>query len=284
MSSRGDRDILLPEQRGPWRVVRELVSLLSPRPKAPSVVEDVGPYELALAFEYLAVRCEEAGDLLDDLAEVLAARIASLRGHGRFLLQCKLADALNRPESGRFLLALHLATRVPVPQARTALLQMLTRGDMARWAFERQGSGDTEQAAAGENGTSQGQSARQTFDLRPAVVAALGQLRDPSLLGLFHRLLEKLSRKPVTSPAIVAAVHWALMNLAPGGQGEPVPVGLLRDRAGKALAEPAGSGPRGVPQPPVDGNGHAAGAEGLAKTSLSSAAKSSERDDLLAGF
>lgn len=213
--NRCDRDILLPEERDPWRILRDLRSLLRRRPRPAVVVESAAPEDLRLAFEYLAAECRSAGTLLENLAEPLAARMAALTGQRRFAVQCKLAEALGDEEPGRFFVALHLATRVPVPQGRGLLLQMLTQGHLARWSFV-----DVRQASSGNGHLG-------AFDLRPAVVAALGQLRDPSLLGLFHRLLEKLSGTGAANEAVVAAVQWSLMNLAPGGYGEPMPMMML---------------------------------------------------------
>jgi hypothetical protein len=274
--NRGDRDILLPEEHDPWQILRDLRSLLARRrrPRSVPVVQTIEPEDLCLAFEYLAVECQAVGHLLEDLAEPLAVRMTALTGQNRYDMQCKLAEALGRREGGRFFVAVHLATRVPVPQARSPLLGMLTQANLGRWSFV-----DARQTPMA-NGIG------RTFDLRPAVVAALGQLRDPSLLGLFHRLLEKLSGSGRANEPVVAAVQWSLMNLAPGGQGEPVPMTMLNgtmtagEREGQA--RPAARSetvvPRGTAGQPTNG-GRGGGAR-----SDGTAAASGERNELLADF
>lgn len=290
MVNRGDRDILLPQEHDPWQILRDLRSLLPrrrPRPAPPAEVMEPG--DLCLAFEYLAAECQAAGHLLENLAEPLAAKMAALTGQGRFAVQCTLAESLGDQKSARFFLALHLATRVPVPQARSPLLRMLTQAGLAHWSF-RQQTRSNGRGAEGERGTGgataaapgdSGDGPARTFDFRPAVVAALGQLRDPSLLGLFHRLLEKLSGSPANDP-IVAAVQWSLMNLAPGGQGEPVPVSILNGKTD------AGENNASAPKAPAEGTparqSPAAHSSGNGHTSQSMQDAPSERSDLLGGF
>lgn len=234
MAASGDKDILLPQEPDPWQALRHLRSWL--RRRRPAGMPPVGPDDLCRAFDYLAAECAAGQALQEGLAEVLAARMASLQGQGRLAVQCRLAEVLRRPDCAALHLALYLATRMPVPQARTVLLEMLTQPAMARWSFP------LEPTSSGNGSSFDGP--RQTFDLRPMVVAALGQLRDPSLLGLFHRLLDKLGARPTEHLAIVAAVQWSLMNLAPGGQGEPMPAAILNDRCGGG---PEGQSPWAFP-------------------------------------
>lgn len=261
MHTQGIRDILLPQERPGSALVRRLWSMLRGvrlawrgRPGSLPVTE-IQPEDLWRAFEYLAGECQVSGMLHEGLVDVLAERFAGQAGQARFDLQCRLADGLGERTTVRFLLSLRIATRMPVPQARTQLLEMLAQPGLGRWqpASRRPSNGHMrrassrpdlhrvaaksapqEEAVPGGNG----QEARAGFDLRPAVIAALGQLRDPSLLGLFHRLLDKLAQTPDGQRNVMAAVQWSLMNLAPGGQGEPVPAAILS--MGRCVIDPDG--------------------------------------------
>lgn len=273
--NRDDQDTLA-LRPGKWQVLRDLVwrrSLRRPGPVPPAQL--VTASTLRLAFEYLAVECETAGRLLDDLAEPLAGKMVRLSGRARFDVQRKLADALRDQRPERFFLALHLATQLPVPQARSLLLHLLTRRDLSRWCF----------AGARVAG---GQPA--VFDLRAAVVAALGQLRDPSLLSLFHRLLERLPESVRGNDPVIAAVQWSLMNLAPGGQAEPMPMAMLSGRAasGRPDAEREGPLPTAKPQigtaDAVSGNGRANQLLEPVPAAPHCTTGSHERADLLADF
>lgn len=266
MVHRDDRDILLPPSRDPWRLLRDLRAWL-PRRRSESTPCQSAPQDLRLAFEYLAAECAAKAQLLEDLAQVLAANMAALSGQARFDVQCCLSEALTHTHSPRFYLALHLATSLPVPQARGSLLRMLTEASLAHWSFP----------VADESPLSP-----ETFDLRPVVVAALGQLQDPSLLGLFHRLLEKLAQLPTTDP-IFTAVHWSLMNLAPGNRSEPVPFAMLTRRRADAIVLPASHAAIGHQRAPVQqAAGNKAAGNGQ-KPAVPSSGRS-ERRDLLADF
>ena len=301
MPARGDRDILLPEERPRLEVLGRLRSMLrgfrwpagNTRPK--HAAADIGPADLWAALEYLVGEYEVTGTLREDLADTLAARFAEQAGQARFDLQCRLAAVLADRATVRFHVSLRVAAHVPVPQARTALLQMLTQPDLASWS--------PMPATAPTNGTG-----RHGHDLRPAVIAALGRVRDPSLLGLFHRLLEKLSAAPAGQEKVMAAVQWSLMNLAPGGAGEPVPAAILsttrpenHDPAtAPASADPAADGAstaealrvvaaiqarNASPAPAPGGNGSAAAAaKGQTGECRDAPAGASERSELLSGF
>lgn len=224
MPVRGDRDILLPQEDRRLHLVSRLRAILrwpSRLPKrasagpAPATTD---PADLWAGFEYLVGEYESTGSLREDLADALAASMAQQSGQSRFDVQCQLAGVLNDCRTVRFHGALRLATQMPVPQARTALLEMLTQPDLASWQPA---------PSSASRGNAQGRQCCKGHDLRPAVIASLGQLRDPSLLGLFHRLLEKLSSKPIEHRKLIAAVQWSLMNLAPGGSSESVPASIL---------------------------------------------------------
>ncbi len=174
--------------------------------------------ELWAVFEYLAVRCK-AGRWLVCLAEALAVRAAALADRERFAVQCRLAEALGQREGWRFFLALYLAGRVAVPQARGLLLEMLTRRDLV-WTVGS-GSGATtagtgdRRLGIGDNdggGDAGGDGLGSVIDLRPLVVGALGRLRDRSLNGVFRRLREKVSGL-AGNEAILAAVDDALAEM-----------------------------------------------------------------------
>jgi hypothetical protein len=301
MPVRGDRDILLPEERGRIEVLGRLRSILrgfrqttggtSPKQAPP----EISPTDLWGALEYLVGEYEVTGILHEDLADTLAAKFADQAGQARFDLQCRLAAALADRTTVRFHVSLRVAAHVPVPQARTALLQMLTQPDLAYWS--------SLPATASTNGTG-----LHGHDLRPAVIAALGRLRDPSLLGLFHRLLEKLSAAPAGQEKVIAAVQWSLMNLAPGGSGEPVPAAILsttRPEDHDPAAAPAGAAPAAddtstaealrvvaavqartaSPAASPGGNGAAAAAtKARPDASRDAPAGASERSELLSGF
>jgi len=189
------------------------------------------------AFEYLVGEYEATGRLREDLIDMLAATVDGRPGQSRFHVQCRLAGALADRKALRFHAALRLAARLPVPQARAALLAMLTQPDLALWRPAEPNA---------FSGGGRAQTGRQLrHDLRPLAIAALGQLRDPSLLGLFHRLLEKLSSRPAEHQNLIAAVQWSLMNLAPGGSGEPMPAEMLSTRPTTGSDEAAESGVTG---------------------------------------
>jgi len=196
---------------------------------------NLGPHDLWAAFEYLVGEHETTGRLPVDLVEALGTTLCGLKGQARFEVQCRLAATLADREVPRFLVALRLATLLPVPQARGVLLAMLTGPDLARWRPTRPA------VRCGKEGSK----VEETHDLRPLVIAALGQLRDPSLLGMFHRLLEKMSTRPTEHQNLIAAVQWSLMNLAPGGQGEPMPASILSTRPVTAPDDVPESGPSG---------------------------------------
>lgn len=299
MAVREDRDILLPPESDRLEVLRRVRSILRGfRPAKESVLSKSAPSgitaaDLWAAFEYLAGEYETTGHLREDLADTLAAKSALQSGQARFDLQCRLAGVLADRGSARFHVALWIATRLPVPQARTALLQMLTQPDLARWTLP---------AAAASPGGNGAQA--YGLDLRPAVVAALGQLRDPSLLGVFHRLLEKLLAAPAGQENVTAAVQWSLMNLAPGGCDEPVPAAILSTGSHKDRTPPvapaglAGDGtstaealrvlaafrdrPAAISPPPA--RHPAPEASGRANHPQEPPAGPSERDELLSGF
>jgi hypothetical protein len=239
----------------------------------------IPPEDLWSAFEYVAGEYEATAVLRDDLLDRLGASFARQTGQARFDLQCKLAALLADRGSLRFHAALRLATQVPVPQARTVLLEMLTVPGLARWQADsssgiKEPGKDSSANGARQHGPRPGSRVPRTvapepqagcatgldgphhdlqrYDLRPAVIAALGQLRDPSLLGLFHRLLEKLAGGPAANQSLTAAVQWSLMNLAPGGQAEPVPAAILSGRPPAARdchGEPVSSAEAGAAAP-----------------------------------
>lgn len=302
----GDRDILLPQEGPRLHLLSRLRSILRRPGRSACTISpkqtasDIGPVDLWAAFEYLVGEYEAAGALREDLLDPLAATFARQAGQARFDLQCKLSAVLADRRARRFHAALRLATQVPVPQARTALLEMLTQPDLARWL-----PGELPEAANGNGQEPQG------HDLRPAVIAALGQLRDPSLLGLFHRLLEKLSGNPAENQNLTAAVQWSLMNLAPGGHGEPVPASILSTRSpvrpdgdsqqapspvARASDDAASTAEAmrvvaairgrydGEPTPPGGTGTSAPTGQGPSKVAQDPPADPSERDELLSGF
>ncbi len=252
---RGDLDILFPQ--GPERLgwlsrLREALGRLRPalRKGLPSSraphpgASRIAAADLWAAFEYLVGEYEACGAIRDDLVDVLTAWFDRQTGQARFDLQRRLAGVLADRAVARFHVGLRMAARVPVPQARMVLLEMLTLPEIARWS---------PRPAAGNRNGQHGEG----HDLRPVVVAALGQLRDPSLLGLLHRLLEKLSVQPDGHENLLAAVQWSLMNLAPGGQGEPVPASIL------ATVPPQGPEQAGTPVASIPDGGDASTAEAM---------------------
>jgi hypothetical protein len=300
MPAQRDRDILLPQEPARLEVLSRLRSMLRTlrrfvRSPASQGLPEVGAADLWAAFEYLTGEYEATGALHEDLTDTLAAKFALQAGRARFDLQCRLAAVLADRSTVRFHVGLRLATHLPVPQARTALLQMLTQPDLARWTPQ------PTTAVPGGNG-----SHLHDLDLRPAVIAALGQLRDPSLLGLFHRLLEKLAAVPAGQGNVIAAVQWSLMNLAPGSRNEPVPAEILSTSSRNGQEPPAAPAAR---SPAADGTstaealrvvaafrdwpaaskpgprdrGDPAG-NGRVDNSQGPGAGSSERNELLSGF
>jgi len=167
--------------------------------------------DLQLALEYLAAEYEVTGRVCERHLEAMAGRLWNLTGHARAEWQSRLAAELMGSAPGKSYLALALAARFPVPHARAALLEMLTQEHVSHWRPDRAVAARSHnvQCAAGSDGS---------LDLRPMVIAALGQLRDPSLLGVFHQLLSKLSAGPEANGPLVAAVQEALSCLAPGPQ------------------------------------------------------------------
>jgi hypothetical protein len=302
----GDSNIPLPQRSPRLRLRGRLWSMLrraggsTGTASAKSAASDTGPQDIWGAFEYLVGEYEATGRLHVDLVDGLAATAGSQTGQARFDVQCNLAAALADRSAPRFHVALRLATRLPVPQARAALLAMLTEPDPALWRSAQR------PVFAGHDGSQMGQHHRH--DLRPAAIAALGQLRDPSLLGLFHRLLEKLSSRPAEHRDLIAAVQWSLMNLAPGGHGEPVPAAILSRRSAPGpdnAPEPGTTQPAAeaastvealrvvgaIPEPqPADGARAGQDGTGAAATdsrsggAQDSASGAAERDELLSGF
>lgn len=213
MRSREDRDILLPE-----------CDRRRPRPRMPRVgwrrlrrpsrrrADPIGAGDLLCAFEYVAAESRERPGACEPFLNALAARMMVPRGQERFALQVRLAEVLARDRSVRFHVALRVATRLPVPQARMTLLELLTQPGLAHWRPT------PEAGRAADWGPR---------DLRPLIIAALGQLRDPSLLSLFHRLLRKVADRTGPDGHLAAVIQWALMALGPSGRGQPVPRAML---------------------------------------------------------
>jgi len=148
--------------------------------------------DLQLALEYLAAEYEVTGRVCERHLEAMAGRLWNLTGHARTEWQSRLAAELMGSAPGKSYLALALAA-------------------VSHWRPDRAVAARSHnvQCAAGSDGS---------LDLRPMVIAALGQLRDPSLLGVFHQLLSKLSAGPEANGPLVAAVQEALSCLAPGPQ------------------------------------------------------------------
>lgn len=173
---------------------------------------DRGPLSLEdlwRVFEYLAAEHMAAGRVSEGHLEALAGELWLLSGAARTEAQCRLAAAINGAKPGEFYLAIQLAARFPVPHARGTLLEMLTQKHIARWRSSRPlKRPDRESDPRCEQ--------HEPIDLRPIVIAALGQLQDPSLLGLFHRLFGKLSASSQVNSEALAAVNRTLSRLAPG--------------------------------------------------------------------
>ena len=82
---------------------------------------------------YLASRLRAGQRVPAEQLDALAGRFYLLAERDRCEVQVRLRRALDGTDSGLFLAALFLAARIPVPQARGRLLQLLTRRDAASW-------------------------------------------------------------------------------------------------------------------------------------------------------
>jgi len=159
---------------------------------------------------YLASRLRAGQRVPAEQFDALAGRFYLLAERDRCEVQVRLRRALDGTDSGLFLAALFLAARIPVPQARGRLLQLLTRRDVASW--QPTGSARASGNASNGNVGSPAGLKNGSWDLRPAIIDALSQIGDPAFLGLFEHLLEKVSNGRADA-RIVSALNHAIYRL-----------------------------------------------------------------------
>jgi hypothetical protein len=147
-----------------------------------------------------------------NLADELLRCYRRLPPSARQRLRHLMALAITHPATPAFEPALHFASRVPLPEARQAMLSLL--------AHPRVGPPDHSHVAPAFH------------DSRPHLIRALGILRDPSLAELFTRLVDKYASAANFNHHLQPVVHqaaWALCLSQPSALLTSVPWWLQTD-------------------------------------------------------